>query len=140
MPLQDAETRAAQRNIGNIKNPTYALSGIVSIADTVTTENAAYAAGPSFTYTVSPQGALLYQFAMSYDSTAASDYKYLIQGLNIKQNIFNTFPAAASSFDLIPDGTALFVAPNTEINVYAYNYNSASSNGNITVFLMIDEL
>ena len=140
MSLQDSETAAALRNIGNVKNPTYKNSGVLTISKTVTTEDGAYAAGALFSYTASPQGALLYLMALSYDSTAAGNYKYIIDGLNIKQNVFNTFPAGATSFDLVPSGTALFVAPNTNINVYAYNYNSATSDGSMTVFLMVDEL
>lgn len=85
----------------------------------------------------SPFGSLLHSLSYSYDTTAQNNYELSITYIAPD---FEEFSSTATIIDEVPGSKAIWLPPNTEIKFFAYNYNSATSNGTISILAVIEDL
>ena len=136
--LSDIVNRAKKRTPGLIEQPYLNQAMQISIA-TTSTENAPITV---FTDTSGPQGSLLYSLAMVYDVNTLQNYSFKasIGGIAQPGNRFTLFPTNTYAYDPIQTATAWLIQPRQTISVYAYNSNSATVAGNMSVIEILDNL
>jgi hypothetical protein len=102
---------------------------------------------PIFNFTADKKGDILYSLAMNYDtSNTQPNYSFLlvVNGLVIdngtpNQNNYSLFPKSGG-YNPIPEGIGIKLYPNSKIQLFAYNSGSATSNGEISVSLIMEQL
>lgn len=95
---------------------------------------------PQFSYLLPNSPTQLYSLNIAVDSTFQSGYSYRIVINSIVQdgNNFQLFPTNQTSYEFVPQTwqNGIPLAPNTLIEVYAYNSTSASSDGHMSVSIL----
>ncbi len=137
-----------KRTLGLIKFPIFPTSFNVKLDNTIITANQAMQK-PIFTYEIGNKGGLLYSLAFFWSSITQSNYKFLLfigtPGLNLVMSAngstpqFQNFPSTAG-YNPIPEGTAIYLAPGSKIQLYAYNATATTDNGNLDIALLLDNI
>jgi hypothetical protein len=82
----------------------------------------------------------LYSLSIAVDSTFQANYSYklIISSIIQDYNNFALFPANATSYEFVPNTFhgGIPLAPNTLIEIYAYNSQGASSDGHFSVSIL----
>ena len=136
--LTDIVSRAKRRTPGLLEQPYLNQSMQVSIATTSTQSSPVSV----FSDTSGPNGSILYGLALVYDVNTLQNYnfKVLIGGINQPGNKFAPLPTNTYAYDPVKTATAWLIQPKQSITVEAYNANSASTAGNMSVVEILDNL
>ncbi len=137
-----------KRTLGLIKYPIFPTSFNVKLSSTIINANQAMQT-PIFTYEIGNKGGLLYSLAFFWNSITQSNYKFLlhigIPGLNLVMSAdgsspqFQNFPSTAG-YNPIPEGTAIYLAPGSRIQLYAYNSTATTTDGILDIALLLDNI
>ncbi|MEM3264923.1 MAG: hypothetical protein QXH07_03100 [Thermoplasmata archaeon] len=95
---------------------------------------------PQFSYLLPNSPTNLYSLNIAVDSTFQSNYSYLVVISTIIQdgNDYRLFPSNQTSYEFVPQTLqgGIPLAPNTLIQIYAYNSNAAASDGHFSVSIL----
>ncbi|MEM3264667.1 MAG: hypothetical protein QXH07_01805 [Thermoplasmata archaeon] len=95
---------------------------------------------PQFSYLLPNSPTNLYSLNIAVDSTFQTGYSYLIVISTIIQdgNDYRLFPSNQTSYEFVPQTLqgGIPLAPNTLIQVYAYNSTGAASDGHFSVSIL----
>ena len=83
-------------------------------------------------------GSLLHSLSYTYALGAQSNFQIYITGINV--NAWNVLPATALAFEVVPEGAAIFLPPNTEIKIYSQMTGSATANQSFSVTAILEDL
>jgi hypothetical protein len=85
-------------------------------------------------------GAKLESVSLSASANFQSNYSWLlvVDGVQQQQNEFAEWDATATSFDFVPTGKNIPIPSHAHIKLYAYNSNSATTAGTISIFIIAD--
>jgi hypothetical protein len=123
-----------------LNNAVYFLSDITPVSYSINTEALAESNVPAITLTTPNFYIDVIGLAIGWDSTAGSNYKFNLSVggslLSLDTTKYKQLPLA-SPFNFI-DGFKVRFQPSTTINLRLYNYNSATSDGNVVLFLIGD--
>ena len=129
MALLGLKNKAIVRNLRVIKNINIPLNFTVTTTnDTNILVNKVRS---------SPFGSLLHSFSESIDGTGQADFLFYVSFLS---GVWTEFSHNSSVFDEVPSNVAFLIPPNTDIVVKTYNYNGATSNGNLSVVAVLEDL
>jgi len=132
--LQSILSELQKRN--NKGKPWLYVSDVLSLPDTITTQNAAMAS-PILNVTAPPQDMNLDTFAFAWDNNAQVNYKikYGISSIVIANPNFIGLPSFTNELDVF-NQNIIPLLPSTIFTFYAYNFNSATINGNIMIYIL----
>lgn len=120
----------------NKGKPWLYISDVLSLPYTVTTQPAAIAS-PVLNVTAPPQDMNLDTFAFAWDNNAQVNYKikYGISSIVIANPNFIGLPSFTNEIDVF-NQNIIPLLPSTIFTFYAYNFNSASVNGNVVIYIL----
>lgn len=122
-----------------LNNPRLAQQLNISIPYTQNTP--ALAATPIFSASASGYGSAMYSFAMIVDANTQKNYYFMleIQGITISTSSqWFQFPTSLG-YNPIAEGIAWQLAPNALIQLYAYNFNSSTTDGTLSVSINFND-
>ena len=120
-----------------IQNPYLYISDVTSVPTSTNTVDLALA-NPILSFQTPPSDIDLYTLAIAWDSNTQLNYRWLlkISSLNDYNPIFKKFPASGSINIFDSQIPPVRIRSNSQVELYAYNFNSATSNGNLVLYML----
>lgn len=116
------------------------LSDVTAIPKTTTTENAATIAGALIQFKTPNVWVDMATLAVAVDSNTSTNYKWSLKIDQIEQlDNVNYKQFLTQTFNFV-EGLKVRLPPYTTISFNAYNYNSATSDGNVVLFFLGDKI
>jgi hypothetical protein len=124
--------------VQNNKGQTYLYVSDVLTMDSSYTDESQALANPLLTVTTPPQNMLLDTLSIGWDNNAYTYYKYkwTFDSVFVANSNFVGFPKFTTSIDYF-DSNKIPLLPNSNFNMYAYNYNSGTSSNEGTAEVYI---